>query len=222
MRWWRNRKERESDLDRELHDHVDLESEEQRANGLAPDEARRTALQSFGNTVSIKEDVREAWGLLWLDRLQQDLKYAFRVLIKTPTFSLMTVLILAISIGGTTAVFSQVNAVFWKLLPVSNPQQLRAVSWTSPRRAFMGTGLASASALPIVERFSYPVYLSVRDRITTFSDIACWQDPGENQPLIIDQYGRAQDNWCPATTFECWEPCQSWGAPSLPMTIGWA
>ena len=75
---WRRRRDREKDLDRELRSDLELEAREQEENGLSPKEAQYAAKQALGNTGLIKEEVRDAWGLGWLDRVSQDAVYALR------------------------------------------------------------------------------------------------------------------------------------------------
>lgn len=195
-------KDRERDLDREIRDHLEIEAEEQRDRGLSPNEANEIADRLFGNTTLIKEDVRETWRLRWLDRLWQDLKYASRVLKKNPSFTMMAILTLGLSIGATTAIFSQVNAVFWKLLPVQRPQQLRTISWTSAKRAFDAVNVNTPMEPgTTIQHFAYPVYANIRDHTTTLSSVACWQDPGENRPLVINDHGRVQGQFVSGNYF---------------------
>src|ERR1700687_3723913 len=109
MRW--RRREREQDLERELRAHLELEVKEQRAAGLAPEDARYAAQRAFGNTTLVKEEVREMWGWTSFERLAQDLNYAGRAMRKNPAFFLSAVLILGLGIGVNTAVFTVVRAV---------------------------------------------------------------------------------------------------------------
>ncbi len=151
---WR-RKRRERDLDRELRSHLELEAEE-RGNH---DEARR----AFGNAALVREEVREAWGWMWLDRLWQDLRYAARMLRKNPGFTALDFLSLTLAIGANTALFSVLDAVLWKSLPVRDPRELRILTWErspdswAPVRSHSGYSYLW-NGIHFDGSFSYPAY----------------------------------------------------------------
>jgi predicted permease len=198
--------DREEDLDRELRDHVDLEAEDRMAAGAPPAEARAGAVRQLGPVALIKEDVREAWGTAWIERVRQDLAFAGRLMRRAPGFSAVAVFTLALGVGASTAIFSQINAVFWKTLPVERPEELRSLVWSSKKPAFVaGNNVIAGPAVPGGDSygsFSYPAYLSMRDGGSTFSNLACWADLGEARPVVMRDVGFGAVHFVSGNYFE--------------------
>ena len=115
------------ELDREMSFHLSERADDLVARGLSPEAARFEARRRFGNYGVQKENTRDRDIFGWLDSLMGDLRYAFRSLRAAPGFALVAILSLALGIGANTAIFSLINAVMLKSLPVSHPEELVAV-----------------------------------------------------------------------------------------------
>jgi predicted permease len=110
MFWWQIRK-RDADLERELRSDLELEEEEQHADGLSPEEARYAARRAFGNTLLIREHAHEVWGFASFERLWQDVHYTFRQFRKNRRFAAICILTLALGIGSEATIYSVIHAV---------------------------------------------------------------------------------------------------------------
>jgi predicted permease len=114
----------ERDLATELQLHYDREVAKLVDAGMSLADAQRRARMAMGGMEQVKEDTRDAWGVGFVESTTQDLAYAFRLLRKSPIFAATTVLSLAIGIGATTSLFTLIDTMMWRLLPVANPEQL--------------------------------------------------------------------------------------------------
>jgi predicted permease len=126
MPWWPTKK-RDADLERELRSDLELEEEEQRENGVLPDEARSAARRAFGNPTLIREQTRAVWSWTMLENFLRDLRISVRTLLRTPGFSLIAVLVMALCIGAATSLFTVVRSVLLRPLPFRDPGSLVAV-----------------------------------------------------------------------------------------------
>ncbi len=144
------------DLDREFAHHLDERRDELMNAGMNAHDAEAEARRKFGNTTSEKERTREVDLLTWLETCAADVRYALRALRRSPAFALVAILSLALGIGANTAIFSLINAVMLKSLPVQHPEQLAAVA--------MGDFFADHS-------FSNPVWEQIRDRQDMFAGV---------------------------------------------------
>ncbi|HEV2423675.1 MAG TPA: ABC transporter permease, partial [Terriglobia bacterium] len=133
------------EFDAEIALHLDLAIEENLRRGLSPDEARRQALVSFGGVQQAKERQRDRRGLPALDVLIQDLRYSTRVLAKSPGFTAVALLTLALGIGANSAIFSVIDAVLLNRLPFPDPNRLVLLWEQNPPRNWYHNVVSAAN-----------------------------------------------------------------------------
>src|SRR5215467_8208747 len=155
---WRRRKEEE--LDAEIQNYLDEAIRDRMERGETAEQARANALIEFGSVGLVKEVTREMWGWALLERLGQDLRFGLRMLWKDKGFTAIALLSLALGIGANTAIFSVIDALMLKTLPVNHPEQLVMV-WArddSPARPDY--------------TFYHPMFAKFRDLSQVFSGVS--------------------------------------------------
>lgn len=152
----------EAELDEELLLHVEHLTESYIANGMNPEEARREALKAMQGYEQKKEECRDLRGVTWLDNVAGDIRYGVRMLRRSPVFTAVAILSLALGIGANSAIFSLIDTLLLKPLPVPRRQELRTIFLRFPERP-----------QPFL---SYPVFESLQANNRSFASIASWSN----------------------------------------------
>jgi predicted permease len=178
---------RKSKTERELHDelqaHLQLHINDNLERGMSPDEARKQAIIKLGGMEQTKELMRDQQTLPLLETFLQDTRYALRIMKKSPAFTCVAILTLALGIGANTAIFSVMRQVLLQRLPVSHPEELVLLYSPGPRDGHVSSDEGDGS-----ESFSYPMYLDLRDKNSVFSGLAAKAD----FPISISVRGQTE------------------------------
>jgi len=165
-----SRRRLNEDLADELQQHLEEKIDELVRTGLPKEEAVHAARREFGNVTVIEQDSRRVWQWLFVEGLLADLRYGMRMLGKTPGFTLIAVMILALGIGSNTAVFSLIDALLLRSLAVPEPEELVHISFGPPGKPGPLSG---------------PMFDRLRERQTSLTDMFAWT----NSPMVLTENG---------------------------------
>ena len=194
MNWWKSlfgKGALDAQLDKELRFHIEKLTNDNIAEGMTPEEARRRAVVEFGGREQVKEEVREVYRIRYLDVTVANIKSAFRFIRKSPTFSATVMLTLALAIGANSAVFSAIDAILLKPLPFPDADQLMRVDQYNPK---------TSSPLHLVA----PVRLEDWNRLnSTFQALTGYysEDVSESTGALPERVTRA---WVSPRFFQVW------------------
>jgi putative ABC transport system permease protein len=179
MRSLLRRERADHELDDELRFHIERAIAENIASGMPRVRAREAALREFGGLDQIREECADMRKVNWLQDLAQDIRYGLRMLRKSPGFTAVAMLTLALGIGANTAIFSIVYAVLLKPLPYPHPDKLVSVSMAEPQRGIPTNGT------------SYDNFREWRAQNHVFTEIGAFQShdltlTGHGEPLPIE------------------------------------
>ncbi len=185
----------DADSAEELAQHIEAATADNLRAGMTPTDAQRQARIALGGIEQTRELHRDARGIPWIEDLLRDVRHAVRQLAKSPVFTAVAVLSLALGIGANTAVFSLVNGILLCSLPVPNPQELRVIQWSGvePKICSMtgsfniiGGGAGSSSGAmtfgagpgqrALVDSFTYPLFRNLREQGTAQVDVFGYTD----------------------------------------------
>ena len=193
MEWrlWRW-KQREADLEDEIAHDLAMDAEERTRAGVPREEADSASRREFGNVLLLKEGIREMWGLTSIQRLGQDLRYGWRSLRKNPLFATMAILSLALGIGANTAIYSVMDAIMIRALPVPDAGELAIPNWRArPDAAVVhsqtGTTFDDPAGRLVSPDFPWPAFELLRDHNSVFSALFAYKDAGQLNLVVHNQ-----------------------------------
>ena len=165
---------RKSDLTEEIESHLNMAIADRVARGQSPADARKATIREFGNVPMIADATRDQWGWLRLELLIQDLRYALRQLRKAPGFSLTVVITLALGVGANTAIFTLVQGILLRSLPVNDPSRLYRIGDKNDCCYYNNYQNDNGD----FDLFSYDLYLRLKQAAPEFEQLAAVEAGG--------------------------------------------
>jgi predicted permease len=157
-------------LDEDIRDHIERERQDNVDRGMSPEEAHYAALRKFGNVTRVKEQTREVWTIIWLEQLLQDLRYGTRTLLRSPSLSIAAVLAIALGVGVNVGIFSVLNGLALRLLPIPRAREVLSVDQILHFRGHGSRDIHNNGGY-----FSWSEYRDYRDHNHVFSGVAAYE-----------------------------------------------
>ena len=164
------RKRMLTDLEQDIRDHLARETQDNIDRGMSPEDAHSAALRKFGNVARVKEETWEVWSVIWLEQLLQDVRFGIRTLLRSPGLTVAAVMAIALGIGINVGIFSVLNGLAMRLLPVPRSQELVSVN-----QIFHFQGRGDRSIHNDSSWFSYSEYLDYRDHNHVFDGLVAYE-----------------------------------------------
>jgi macrolide transport system ATP-binding/permease protein len=185
-------KQRDADLNDEIAHDLAADAEERIRSGIPREEAEWASRRDFGNVSLMKEDVRGVWYRISFERFGQDVRYGWRTLCKNPLFTSMAVLSLALGIGANTAIYSIIDAIMIRALPVRNPGELVILNWRAKQdppvvQSQNGNNYDEPGGGKTSPDFPWPAYELLRNHNEVFSILFAYKDAGQLNLLVHGQ-----------------------------------
>lgn len=171
-------------LREEMNQHIAMQTEENLRTGIEPAEARRQALLKWGATEAVREQYHAEKGLPVFETIGQDVRFAIRMLRKSPVFTIVAALTLALGIGANAAIFTLVNALMLKNLPVADPKSL--VRLGNNNDCCVGIGFRDNGEYSY---FTTDSYQYLRKNVTEFEELAALQAGFAYRPVVVRRDG---------------------------------
>ena len=173
----------EEELAREVASHLTLLADDFERRGMSPEEARLAAKRAYGGVEQAKQADRDERSLLWIEQTVQDLRYALRMLARSPGFATVAILTLALGIGANSAIFSVIDAAMLRSLPAEDPQRLVIFSWSSHHKPKLSGHSDYGDCDDDVRArdcsVSVPFYEALRSHTATLSGVTAFAGPLE-------------------------------------------
>ena len=160
---WDARDKRKQELDEEIQSHLQMSARDRESRGEPADQAAASARRELGNAALVRDVTHDQWRWGWLEALWQDVRFGARLLRKTPVITAVALLSLALGIGANTAIFSLLDSVMLRMLPVQNPEQLVSLGMRLPKQGSL-----------VSHSYTNPLWEQLRDHQNVFAGVMAW------------------------------------------------